>query len=296
MKRVMITGAGGTVGQAIISALLANKSMEYEVIAATSNTEKVNQKDRCLHVIPNHDIERVMKESQIDTLVHLAFPRNAEPDQWAEGIAFSMDILYKAQKHHVRKIINTSSQSIYGLQRERAADEESSIYLNSPYTTGKYCTELIVNEMFQDRPHTNVRLSTIIGASTKERVTNKFFSRIIRDEDIIVQGGMQVFSFLDVRDAASGFVSLIGSDGSMWKKVYNLGTHEYKTLLEIAQMAVQIGKKYGYEKSGLIVQPADITLNNQIISTSFQKDFQWTPEYDLRSSMEYIFTTSYNGK
>ena len=238
----MITGAGGLVGQAVISALLEDENKEYEVFAATSNTDKMNMENPRLCVIPNHDIEKVLKEKQIDTLLHLAFPRNVEPDQWADGIAFSMDVLYMAKKYHVGKIINTSSQSIYGLQRDHAADEVSSIYLNSPYTTGKYCSELMVNELFSDRPHTNVRLSTIIGPSTKERVTNKFFARIIQGEDIIVQGGMQVFSFLDVRDAASGFVRLIKSDGSMWKKVYNLGTHEYKTLLEIAQMAVQIGK------------------------------------------------------
>lgn len=296
MERVMITGAGGLVGRAVISVLLEDENKEYEVFAATSNTEKMGMENPRLCVISNHDIEKILKEKQIDTLLHLAFPRNVEPDQWADGIAFSMDVLYMAKKYHVGKIINTSSQSIYGLQRDHAVDEVSSIYLNSPYTTGKYCSELMVNELFSDRPHTNVRLSTIIGPSTKERVTNKFFARIIQGEDIIVQGGMQVFSFLDVRDAATGFVSLIKSDGSMWKKVYNLGTHEYKTLLEIAQMAVQIGKKYGYDKSRLVVQPADITLNNQIISTSFQNDFHWGPEYDLQSSMEHIFTVSYNGK
>ena len=296
MKRVMITGAGGTVGSAVISALLADKSMEYEIIAATSNVEKVNQKNSCLHVIPNDDIEKVLKKNEVDTLVHLAFPRNVESDQWAKGIAFSMDVLHMAQKYYVNKVINTSSQSIYGLQREQAADEESPIYLNSPYTTGKYCTEITVNEIFSDRPHTNIRLSTIIGPSTRERVTNKFFSQIVRGEDIIVQGGGQVFSFLDVRDAASGFVSLIKSDGSIWKKAYNLGTHEYKTLLEIAQLAISIGKKFGYEKSKLIQQPTEIVLNNQIICSSFQNDLHWEPVYDLEASMEYIFQSAYHMK
>ena len=54
----MITGAGGLVGRAVISALLEDENKEYEVFAATSNTEKMGMENPRLCVIPNHEIEK----------------------------------------------------------------------------------------------------------------------------------------------------------------------------------------------------------------------------------------------
>lgn len=291
MKKVLICGAAGLVGQATIRAMIEEET--FEIYAATSRPERICLSNSKLHIISNWEIESLLQQEKIDTLLQLAFPRNVKPEQWAAGIRFAADILFMAKKYKIGEIVHISSQSIYGLQRTATADEQSSICLNSPYTTGKFCMELMVEHLFYDRPHTNIRLSTTIGPETQERVTNKFLKQVMSGENILVQGGMQRFSFLDVRDAADGLVHLLKNDKANWRQVYNLGTSENYTLFEIAKLAIKIGKEYGFTNSKVIVEPADIVMNNCIDVSAFEADYLWQARYTLSDSMKYIFEKNY---
>lgn len=288
MKKIMITGSSGLVGSAVISELLG-KHEDFEIFAATSrDCTSTNEK---LHYISNDKIEATMKEEKPELLLQLAFPRNVKEDQWAEGIKFASDVLWLAKEYNVKRVINISSQSIYGWGRSKASREGDGVVLNSPYTTGKYFSELLTEKLFEEGNFANIRLSTIIGPSTKERVPNKFFAQIVAGKNLTVKGGTQIFSFLDVRDAATGLVSMITKE-KKWRPLYNLGTAEYATLLEIAQLAVEIGKKHGYESS-VAVEPAEIVLNNMLDVTSMKEDFDWEAKYTLQESLEHIFADNY---
>lgn len=291
MKRFLVTGAAGMVGRAVIEEIAANHKDEIEVFASDLFLDTLlPYESEHVHIFLNDSLESVMQHNSFDCLLQLAFPRNVQPDQWAPGIQFSFYVFGLARRYNVGRIIHVSSQSLYGWQREGAADESCPVQLVSPYTTGKYCTEVLLDTIFSNTPHTNVRLSTIIGPYTKERVTNKFLQHVIDGEDINVQGGGQVFSFCDVRDAASGFVTIMNSDRAELRPLYNLGTREYATLLEIAHYAVAIGQKYGYNNTKVNLQEADIVMNNKIVVTAMEEDFGWKAKYSIKDSMEHIFT------
>lgn len=287
MKKILITGSSGLVGKETVKELLTGS--DYEIFAATSKNLKSVQER--LRYINNSAVEEILKTEKIDVLLQLAFPRNVEEDQWAGGMEFVAHILGLAKKYDVKKIVNVSSQSIYGWQRKTYAVEGDAVYLNSPYTTGKYFTELMVNELFAGIYHTNVRLSTTIGPTTRERVPNKLFAQIMAGKELNIKGGKQIFSFLDVRDAASGLTKLITSDGK-FRSVYNLGTSEYVTLLELAEMTVKIAEEYGY-KSKINVEDADIVLNNMIDTSAMEKDFGWRAKFSLSETLKYIFCKNY---
>lgn len=285
-----VCGASGLVGRQVVAGL-CNEG--FKVYAATSRPGEWKDSRKGLHVIANEEIEDVFKEKKVDAMLHLAFPRNVSQDQWANGIQFASDVLFMAQKYDIPKVVHVSSQSIYGLQRTKPADEQTTFNLTSPYTTGKFCMELLVNHLFFDRPCTNIRLSTTIGPNTKERVPNKIIQRIVQGDDIVIKGGMQKFSFLDVRDAASGLITILKSNGSGWKSAYNLGTEESHPLLEIADTALDIGRRYGYCKSSLIHEPDEVIMNNSLNVQRFYDDFGWRAEYSLEQSLEHIFAEYY---
>lgn len=293
MKKILIFGAAGMVGRAIIEEIATNHKGEIEVYAADRflNTLKPYEGEY-VHILLNDKLEEVMYSNTFDCLLQLAFPRNVPPDQWADGIRFCMEMLFMAKKYDVKRIVHVSSQSLYGWQRDDAANEDTIVQLVSPYTTGKYATEVLVNNLFADRPHTNVRLSTIIGPYTKERVVNKLIAQFIANEDIIIKGGEQIFSFLDVRDAAKGFVAIMNSDIGKWKPIYNLGTSEYSTLIDLARSVQQIGKSFLHSDSKIIKESADIFLNNKIDVSNVEKDFGWKASYSLQDSIKYIFNCS----
>lgn len=287
MKKVLITGSSGLVGKATIEKLL--ESADCEIYAASS--QRLENLGERLHFIKNESIKETLSNKKIDVLLQLAFPRNVQENQWAGGLEFVVHVFGLAKKYGVGRVINVSSQSIYGWQRKTSAKEGDQVFLNSPYTTGKYFSELMVNELFDDIPHTNVRLSTTISPTTDERVPNKFFAQIVGGNDLRIKGGNQIFSFLDVRDAAKGLRELVMSNVS-FREIYNLGTSECATLLEIANMAIDIGRKYGY-KVGMNIEQANINLNNMIDVSAMEQDFGWKAEITLRESLEYMFYKNY---
>lgn len=292
MKKVLICGAAGMLGRTLVTEALENRN-DCEIWVADMNVDVFSEiKKPRFHAIINNDLENVMRDNHFDAILQMAFPRNVQPNQWAPGIKFCFDVLFLAKKFNVDKVVHVSSQSLYGWQREDAADENTPVMLVSPYTTGKYCAELLTRQLFEHGKFTNVRLSTIIGPLTKERVVNKFIEKVIKGENITVQGGGQIFSFLDVRDAATGLLAILLSDNVNMRPVYNIGTRNFTTLLEIANKVIEMGKQRGYLDSEVVIETADIVLNNKIDVSAVKNDFGWEASYNLSDSINEIFNYS----
>lgn len=286
MKKVLVTGAGGMLGKELVCQL--KELEEIYIYAVSSGINQIRAVGENLVFVPISQLEHCLQSNEIDCLVHLAFPRNVKPDQWADGITYASNVLKLAKQYEISQIIHVSSQSLYGWQRTFVAREMDSVILTSPYTTGKFCLELMTNTLFEDRPHTNIRLSTIVGTETEERVPNKFLRRLVKGDNLVIEGGMQRFSFLDSRDAASALCKMVVSDGSEWAEVYNLGTWESYSLIEIAEEAVSTAKEYGFSGSEIIVKDAEIPMNNALNAELFMRDFDWKPQYTLKQTMTSI--------
>ena len=285
--QVLLCGSDGLVGSALSAELQKNDAVKT-VFAADIRHADSSPIGKIRPVL-NEQIEDLLRTESIDVMVLLAFPRNVTDDRWAPGIRYAHDLLWKAKQYGVSRVIHLSSQSLYGLRRTEPADESSPILLNSPYTTGKYCLELLINSLFADRPHTNIRLSTVIAPTTRERVPNKLFRQLLDGRTLTIQGGGQVFSFLDVRDAAAGLAAVITSENRRWREAYNLGTVEHITLSELARTAVSIYTDSGAGVGRYVVEEADVVLNNQIKVDAFREDFGWEAGISLRRSLEDIF-------
>lgn len=175
-KNILITGATGQLASAIIEKFAEEKNVT--VFAATSHPEHVKQKPENVQVIKNSAIEACLRANEMDYLIHAAFPRNVADHMWAAGIEFGYKVFSCAHRHKVKHIIHISSQSLYGWKREQPAVEGDPVVLSNPYSTGKYCLEQVVNAVFQNIPHTNLRLSTIIGPRSEEKVVNKFVRKV----------------------------------------------------------------------------------------------------------------------
>lgn len=291
MRKVIIGGAAGMVGRGLLEYITEHKC-DLEIWAADRNIDQLKQYESTnIHPIQNKEVEIVLSHNQMDVMLQMAFPRNVKPEQWAAGISFAANMLKLAKAYEVKSVINISSQSIYGLNRTEPADEQSPISLNSPYTTGKYCMELMMEQLFGDRPYTNIRLSTIIGPATPERVLNKFLATIIAGNNINIKGGHQVFSLLDVRDAAAGLATLLMSNANKWHHVYNLGTAEYIGIIDMAEKCESAAERHGILKTKIKVEQNDeVFLNSLVKVDAFYEDFCWKAQYTIDESIDNIFT------
>lgn len=289
MKRYLICGAAGMVGSALLSRI-ADSFPDAEVFAADISIDGIRHwESERIHPVLNEQIEGILSSTHIDICVLLAFPRNVEPRMWAPGIQFCYDCLSLAKRFGAGRVIHISSQSIYGWDRNDPANESSQVSLSSPYTTSKFCIEQTMKVLFPKGRYTSIRLSTIIGPKTKERVVNKFIEQVVTGNDLTVRGGEQVFSFLDIKDAVDGLAAIIAKDNIDWEAVYNLGTSAYYTLYDIADMVIAEGKNRRFVSSSIIHIPEDIHLNNRIDVSLFHRDFAWMASRTLEESIREIF-------
>ncbi|WOL38944.1 NAD(P)-dependent oxidoreductase [Pyramidobacter sp. YE332] len=109
-----------------------------------------------------------------------------------------------------------------------------------------------------------------------------------RKKKIELIGGKQLFSLLDVRDAASGLVALSQTKYSQWKKIYNLGWHnKVYSLVEIAELTKSRLEKRGYSGIDISLQRKDdIRTYAGMDATSFFQDTGWTPRYDIEDTID----------
>ena len=281
--KILLTGAGGFLGGTLVDYIL--KNTQHELIIMTSKPEKfLGRESKCLTVA---DLESI-KWDEVDVLINCAFPRNTDGVQMASGMKYVSDILVEAVKGKVGAIINISSQSVYSQMREEPVTEEGEINLQTKYATAKYACELMVNTICETIPHTNIRLASLIGAGFNQRITNNLIEQAINGKDICVVGGKQRFGFLDVRDAARGLVTLAESDSFKWCEVYNLGSFINYSLEEIAQLVCEVSGEHGIAIS-YEIEKTDDWQNSSVDARLFMTAFDWTPMYDFKDTLRYIY-------
>lgn len=287
MKNYLIVGGGGLVGNALVQNICDDPIDCNVFVTDRIPPHKVQYSNSKCKYFTNDELQKLFDCYEFECMILMAFPRNVTDDLWAPGIDFCLRVLNLARNGKVKRVVHISSQSVYGLKRTEAATEESKVNLFSPYTTGKYCIEQYVNNLFFDRPHTNIRLSTIIASSTEERVVNKLVRQIINNKEIAIKSGEEIFSFLDVRDAAEALKILLLSTCD-WEELYNIGSSESYDLWTIALNVSEIGKQYGFDPK-LIRGNEHICLNNTIIVSKFERTFRWKAKYRLNDSIRTMF-------
>lgn len=282
MKRIIISGAGGFLGTELIRRAL-NENLN--VIAISSG-------DRIQAGIPCINTEEFLKNgwqcTSEDIFINCLFPTNADGLKMADGLNKVYQMIDRAYESGAGSFINISSQSVYASKRTAPATEESQLSLETPYAVGKYSSEAMVNRIFADRPHTNIRLASLIGVGYDQRILNRMIIQAMKGETLKVVGGMQRYGFLDVRDAAAGLIKLAESNPEKWRETYNLGRNDSCTLTDIAECVVSEMKLLqGRDVLFTVVEGRD-DRNSSIDASVFMKSFNWSPEITLSGTAKEI--------
>jgi nucleoside-diphosphate-sugar epimerase len=112
-KRVLITGSSGRIGRVLVEALKS----AYMVLEADLPKHDLRNSDVC---------ERLVKDSGIDVIIHLAWDTTAEnwrsqrvaPGNWR----MAENILLSAKKHHIPRVILASSVHVHPYRNSPASD------------------------------------------------------------------------------------------------------------------------------------------------------------------------------
>lgn len=276
MYIVAITGSNGVLGKTIADFLESSGNKVFRLHHSLEETEKIFSSNG----------------QKIDVVIHCAFSRSEEIGELVQSIDFSAKIFELCKHYKISRIINISSQSVYLASREDIWTEETTVAPLDLYGMAKYIEELLCNVAFEGTglQYTSIRLASLIGYGMEQRVVTKLIRKMMNREKIIIQAPEKNFQYLDIRDAALGIISLLKTDGKVWKTVYCLGPKGKMSLKEIAENIESVMTENHYNPLPIEYSAKSDTKRGIMSSEVFNKTTGWTEKYDLKETIKSILS------
>jgi UDP-glucose 4-epimerase len=261
--KALITGGGGFIGSHLSELLLEDG---WEVFAlddlstgSLANVEHLTDR-RDYHLV----VESVLKPAVVSELVHKAdvvFHLAAavgvrkiveEPVQTlVTNIQGTEIVLEYCNKFHKRVLVASTSE-VYGDRREPEALEESARRVYGPTTSRRwaYAESKAIDEFLSLAYHQErgldcviVRLFNTVGPRQSGQygmVIPRFVAAAIAGRPIEIHGdGTQTRCFCHVKDTIRALHRL-ATDGSISGEIFNVGSTERISILELAQKVIEI--------------------------------------------------------
>ncbi|MDO4332602.1 MAG: NAD(P)-dependent oxidoreductase [Eubacteriales bacterium] len=294
-ERILITGANGNLGGALVKELADNTP--YEVIAVSSDQAKIYDMLERECVIHRERVTSMNSDTFFHTnwsdlgvfaCVHMAFSRaNQSKERIAASLDFSKNVYRRLHEMSVPRIVYLSSQSVYGAISEWRS-EDCAAAPESVYSMAKYAGEKLLEAEFtgSQTEFSILRLDYVIQSQNLVPV----LCRSAKETGTIrLQGGKQTFSYIDKSDVAKAIIALLDYNGP-WQRVYNVGhDHMRYSLQEVADIVAKVAEKDGKNKISISLEENDTILWAGMDSARFMSDTGWHPLMDLYQMVEEIY-------
>ena len=256
-RSVLVTGGSGFIGSHLVEALLARG--DSVVVLDNLSTGQLANLDsvaghRKLRFVQGSVLDELMVDELVhecDAVFHLAAAVGVrlvveQPlRSFTTNIRGSEIVLGAAHKYR-RRIMLTSTSEIYGKNSAVPLREDADRVLGSPeiarwaYSTAKAVDEILAYVYHRERglPTTVLRLFNTVGPR-QSAAYGMVIPRLVRQaasgEPLTVYGdGNQTRCFCHVSDVIDGMLRLF-DDPAAIGKVFNLGSNEEVSILELAQ-------------------------------------------------------------
>lgn len=259
-SRVLVIGAAGFIGSFVVRELLKEPVKEVIIYdnftrGKKENIEDLLQDSRCSIYPYGGDIREIdildKAMENIDYVFHLAamwllhckdFPRTA----FDVNIAGTFNVLEACVKHGVKKLIYSSSASVYGDAIEVPMSEEHPFNNKNFYGATKIAGEAMATA-YNDRYNLEViglRYMNVYGPGQDQHavysgVVPIMLNKIDANEAPIINGdGSQAYDFIYVEDIARANISALKSD--IKTGYYNVGTEVQTTIKELCDTILKL--------------------------------------------------------
>jgi UDP-glucose 4-epimerase len=319
MSSVLITGGAGYIGSHTIVELL---EQGYQVTVADnlsnsseeslSRVRKITGKEIAFYKLDvcDHDaLDRLFATNTFDTVIHFAGLKAvgesvAKPlEYYRNNIDSTLTLCEVMQAHNVRRLVFSSSATVYGVPDELPLKETSrvGVGITNPYGQTKFMIEQILRDLSVSEPEWQITLlryfnpigaheSGLIGEDPHDTPNNllPYISQVavgklktinVYGNDYNTPDGTGVRDYIHVVDLAKGHVAALGHLRN-GVATYNLGTGKGVSVLEaIHAFEKAAGKELSYQmvarRPGDVASCyADVSLANKELGWAAEKTFE----------------------
>ncbi|PCJ01416.1 MAG: epimerase [Flavobacteriales bacterium] len=283
IEHVLVTGGCGFIGSNLVDKLIEQK----QPVICLDNLDNFYSKERKLLNIQTAEksdlftfiegdirdkssLKRVFENYKIISVIHLAAKAGVRPsietpsEYFDVNVTGTLNILEMMQKFNVKKLIFSSSSSVYGNNVKIPYHENDNVdFPISPYAASKKSGELLTHTFHSlyGIDVINLRFFTVYGPRQRpDLAIHKFFKLLYANEPIELYGDGSTsrdYTFID--DIVTGIISSLtklNNKQNIYETI-NLGNHSPITLIELIDL---IEKTTGltFKKNHIPMQQGDV--------------------------------------
>lgn len=273
--KILLTGGTGFIGShTAVELIEANYTVELldnlvnSKITVLDSIEKITNVKPTFHqidLLDEEELDELFKNNQYDAVIHFAGLKAvaesvAKPlEYYRNNVIGTLNLLSVMKKYSIKRLIFSSSATVYGCQDVTKFTEDSPTGQNimNPYGQTKYMIEQILKDFSNANPDysiTILRYFNPIGAHSSGLLgedpndipnnlmpiimkvyTGEIPELLIYGDDYDTPDGTGMRDFIHVVDLAKGHVSALEhlSEGI---SIYNLGTGKATSVIEMVKM------------------------------------------------------------
>jgi len=235
-------------------------------------------------------VEQIMKNG-VDTAVNFAAETHVDRSIIEAGSFILTDtygvyiLLDAARKYDVDKVIQVSTDEVYGSIKRGSFKETDTLNPSSPYAASKAAGDLVAQAFYR-----TYGLHVVITRSSNnfgpyqhpEKMIPKFITRALNHQPLPLYGdGKQVRDWIYVMDNCEG-IDLV-MQKSKPGEIYNIASGNERTNLEVAKFII---KKLGRPESLMKFVPDRPGHDRRYsLDTAKVKGLGWKPRYEFEKSL-----------
>ena len=259
--KILTTGGAGFIGSCFIRQML-NNHPNYKIInldcltycGNLSNLEDAENNPNYEFIYGNINDKNLVRDliKQVDCVVNFAAETHVDnsiknPEIFIEtNVSGTLNLLQACKEIGIEKFIQISTDEVYGtLGKTGYFNENSPLAPNNPYSASKASADMLVRAYYKtyNLPAIITRCTNNYGPyQYPEKLIPYFISKLLKNEKVPIYGdGLNVRDWLYVYDHTSA-IDIVLNKGKTGE-IYNIGTNNEQTNLEIAKLILKIMNK-----------------------------------------------------
>jgi UDP-glucose 4-epimerase len=303
MARIFVTGGGGFIGAAIVESLAARgDDVAAFDIAESAALRRLTEKYRNVSFAPGEltewpQLAEAMKQFRPDAVIHCAAVVGvvnslASPLYTMRvNVEGSLNVLSAMRLFDVPRMINLSSEEVYGTFQSDRIDESHPCFPVKPYGISKFAVEQLARDFARDNGQTVIHIRTcwVYGPGLpRPRIPKTFLDAAIEGRRLHVEGGADYkVDQIYIDDLVQGIVKALDHPQHEYD-VYHITTGEALSLGEMVGLIRDLvpGADISITPGDYQVAPGIVAVRKGALDCSrASRAFDYAPRFPMREGL-----------